>query len=128
MKKAIVALKTYDTVQLFHILDTGRIFKFWGKESIMFHVNYVNSRFKTCSSAFPDSIAERRIYNTPVMDYVVPFGRDSLGRAISTSFDLVFRFADYMGDNKIIDMNVEKYLLKVEGSKIPPPIHPPGTH
>ena len=120
IQKFVLAVKDYDTVQLYSLIDTSRYFKIQDRDGLLYEINYVNEQFKLCENKIIDSSIKIREKPVSSKEYIVPFCRGKNGEVIyGISFDMLFTFADFDSDEKIDYWEVVKY--RQGQPTIPPP-------
>jgi hypothetical protein len=109
IEKAVNAISKYDTMQLYTLIDTSYCFDIYGKDGFLFKVNYTHNRFKMCGNSFSETSIKILEKPSQTKEYVLSFCRNKRGDIIYDSFDLIFSFADYESDIKILSMDVNIY-------------------
>lgn len=70
--RAIKAIETSDTSELYGLFDTAFCFKIYGKEAFLYKVNLISNRLKICGSKIADSnIIVHRIDNIAETQYII---------------------------------------------------------
>lgn len=107
--KAVNAIARYDSLQLYKLIDTSYCFDIYGKDGFLYKVGYAFNRFKVCGKTIADNSIIVNEKQVGAKEYILPYCRNKRGEVINDSFDLVFSFAGYQRDGKILFMDVTIY-------------------
>lgn len=115
----ISAVKNYDTLRLFDIVDTSEYFGVQDKEGFFYQINYLKTQFKKCGEVVLDSNIKIHHRDIPFTDYTYSFCRNKKGEITDGSFDIQFTFADFDSESKIHYLDVKKYKQDITPTKPP---------
>jgi hypothetical protein len=107
--ETVNALKTYDTLTLFSLIDTSYNFGLYGRENVMSKFEYANSVLKDCKSLVSDTSVSSRPIPGNFSRYTILFCRDSMQKIIYDSFDLLLTFADFDNAEMITGFDLKIY-------------------
>jgi len=114
IEKAIAAIVKYDTTSLFSLVDTSFYFDIYGKESFIYKIGYIKNQMKTCqTTSVTDSLItqkERPVHST---EYILSFCRFKNSNVNPDRFDLLFVFANFGNETKILTVDMKTYKYEI---------------
>jgi hypothetical protein len=121
IREVVAAISKYDTLKLYQLIDTSRLFNIDDKEGFLWNVDYVYERLRNCNNHIDDSaiiVEKEPVHHTK---YTVVFCSFP-GQPVDSSFKLTFSFADYRTDALIDYMDIEVRRKANPTPTIPAPI------
>ena len=120
MQNAISAIERYDTIQLYSIIDTSTCYSIYGSDGFAQRINYLNTQLKNCKASLDFKKIKSTTTPSNHTEYELPFCRESADSIGVNSFDVIFTFPDFQNNQKIMFMDIKKYLPAVNGLFSPP--------
>ena len=120
IERAIVAIVKYDTTTLFSLVDTSFYFDIYGKEGFISKINYINNQLKTCqTTSITDSLLTTMQMPANSTDYILSFCRFKNNNINPDRFDLIFSFANYENEIKMLTIDIMTYRKNVLKQNVP---------
>lgn len=117
IRKTVLAIANYDTIQLYSLIDTAYCFDIYGKDGFLNKIDFANHRYKVCGNSIVDSLTKTREKQPKIKEYSLAFCRGSKGEVIAGSFDFLFSFSDYDSESKILFIDITNYGKVIQPTK-----------
>jgi hypothetical protein len=114
IEKTLAAIVKFDTTSLFSLVDTSFYFDIYGKEGFIYKVSYINNKLKTCQIAsIMDSLITKKEVPVHSTEYILSFCRFKNNNVNPDRFDLLFDFANYEDETKILTFDIKTYKSEI---------------
>ena len=125
IEKTIAAIVNYDTTNLYSLIDTSFYFDIYGKDGFIHKISSIKNKLKTCQiTSIVDSLMTKRERPVHSTEYILSFCRFKNSNVNPDRFDLLFVFANYGNETKILTFDMETY--KYEITPTVPVLKPKG--
>src|SRR5688572_797583 len=120
IEQTIEAIVKYDTTSLFLLVDTNFYFDIYGKEGFIYKIRYINNQLKTCqTTSVADSLLTKKEIPGNSTEYILSCCKFKNNKINSDRFDLVFSFANYENEARILTIDIKTYKTEMLKPAVP---------